>query len=201
MRVVYSAAHRGHDPLTEIETGATVPPYERPERADAIHHALVADPAFSLEGPTAHGIEPLRAVHDADYLTFLEQAWTDWSTAMPALRQAIPDSFPNPALRDGMGPGRPPTGAVARMSYYGFDTATVVVNYTMQDSQGATCVFVQGFETPMIVQKKDGAFLYATTDLATIQFRLETWRPQTILYVVDHRQSEHFDKLIAVATP
>jgi len=68
-----------------------------------------------------------------------------------------------------------------------------------QDSQGAVCVFVDGFETPMIVQKKDGAFLYSTTDLATIQYRLETWQPDAILYVVDHRQSEHFDKLFAVA--
>jgi arginyl-tRNA synthetase len=68
-----------------------------------------------------------------------------------------------------------------------------------EDSQGAVCIFVEGFETPMIVQKKDGAFLYATTDLATIQFRVETWRPETIVYVVDHRQSEHFDKLFAVA--
>jgi arginyl-tRNA synthetase len=68
-----------------------------------------------------------------------------------------------------------------------------------QDSQGAVCVFVDGFETPMIVQKKDGAFLYATTDLATIQYRMEAWRPDAILYVVDHRQGEHFDKLFAVA--
>jgi arginyl-tRNA synthetase len=68
-----------------------------------------------------------------------------------------------------------------------------------EDSQGAVCVFVEGFETPMIVQKKDGAFLYATTDLATIQYRLETWQPAAILYVVDHRQGEHFDKLFAVA--
>jgi arginyl-tRNA synthetase len=68
-----------------------------------------------------------------------------------------------------------------------------------QDSQGAICVFVEGFETPMIVQKKDGAFLYSTSDLATIQFRHETWHPSRVLYVVDHRQSEHFDKLFAVA--
>jgi arginyl-tRNA synthetase len=68
-----------------------------------------------------------------------------------------------------------------------------------QDSQGAVCVFLPGFDTPMIVQKKDGAFLYSTTDLATIQYRLETWRPAAILYVVDHRQSEHFDKLFAAA--
>src|SRR4030095_7189639 len=51
----------------------------------------------------------------------------------------------------------------------------------------------------MIVQKKAGAFLYSTTDLATIQYRMETWRPDVILYVVDQRQSEHFDKLFAAA--
>ena len=42
-----------------------------------------------------------------------------------------------------------------------------------EDSQGAVVVFVEGFETPMLVQKKDGAFLYSTSDLATIQFRGE----------------------------
>jgi arginyl-tRNA synthetase len=68
-----------------------------------------------------------------------------------------------------------------------------------QDCQGAVCVFLEGFEAPMIVQKKDGAFLYSTTDLATIEHRLETWKPDAILYVVDHRQSDHFDKLFAAA--
>ncbi|MBC7852521.1 MAG: arginine--tRNA ligase [Pirellulaceae bacterium] len=68
-----------------------------------------------------------------------------------------------------------------------------------QESQGAVCVFLDGFEAPMIVQKKDGAFLYSTTDLATIAYRMETWKPEAILYVVDHRQSDHFDKLFAAA--
>ena len=68
-----------------------------------------------------------------------------------------------------------------------------------RESEGATCVFLDEFETPMIVRKRDGAFLYATTDLATIQYRLETWQPDAILYVVDHRQSEHFQKLFSVA--
>ena len=51
----------------------------------------------------------------------------------------------------------------------------------------------------MIVQKQDGAFLYATTDLATIQYRMSEWRPDAILYVVDHRQSLHFEQLFAAA--
>ena len=67
------------------------------------------------------------------------------------------------------------------------------------ESEGATCVFLDGFEAPMIVRKKDGAFLYATTDLATLQYRVERWSPDAILYVVDFRQSDHFDKLFAAA--
>lgn len=68
-----------------------------------------------------------------------------------------------------------------------------------RESDGATCVFPAGFGTPMIVQKRDGAFLYATTDLATIRYRMQIWNPAAILYVVDHRQHEHFEKLFAVA--
>ena len=68
-----------------------------------------------------------------------------------------------------------------------------------RESQGAICVFLDGFEAPMIIRKQDGAFLYATTDLATIQYRVETWNPDVILYVVDFRQGEHFEKLFAAA--
>ena len=68
------------------------------------------------------------------------------------------------------------------------------------ESEGATCVFLDGFDAPMIVQKQDGAYLYATTDLATLQYRQAEYAPDAVLYVVDHRQSEHFEKLFAVAS-
>jgi arginyl-tRNA synthetase len=66
-------------------------------------------------------------------------------------------------------------------------------------SDGAVCVFLEGEPAPMIVRKQDGAFLYATTDLATIRYRLQRWRPDAILYVVDHRQGLHFRQLFAAA--
>jgi len=66
-------------------------------------------------------------------------------------------------------------------------------------SGGAMCVFLEGHAAPFIVQKQDGAFLYATTDLATIQYRMRQWRPDAILYVVDHRQSLHFSQLFSTA--
>jgi len=50
---------------------------------------------------------------------------------------------------------------------------------------------------PAIIQKSDGAFNYATTDLATIAYRLETWHPDEIIYVTDGRQQLHFQQLFA----
>lgn len=68
-----------------------------------------------------------------------------------------------------------------------------------RESEGAMCVFLEQFETPMIIRKQDGAFLYATTDLATLKYRVTEFDPAEILYVVDTRQSEHFEKLFAIA--
>jgi arginyl-tRNA synthetase len=48
-----------------------------------------------------------------------------------------------------------------------------------------------------MIQKSDGAFNYATTDLATIAYRLETWHPDEIVYVTDGRQQLHFQQLFA----
>ncbi len=50
---------------------------------------------------------------------------------------------------------------------------------------------------PALVRKSDGGFNYTTTDLATIDYRLKTWSPDEIVYVVDDRQSGHFKKLFA----
>ncbi|MBL4821393.1 MAG: arginine--tRNA ligase [Gammaproteobacteria bacterium] len=72
-------------------------------------------------------------------------------------------------------------------------------------SDGAKCVFLDQFKgkdgnpLPVIVQKSDGGFLYATTDLAAIQFRGVELGAERVLYVVDARQSLHFQQIFAVA--
>lgn len=48
---------------------------------------------------------------------------------------------------------------------------------------------------PLIVEKSDGSFIYATTDLAAIYERVEKYNPKYILYVVDARQSLHFEQV------
>lgn len=75
----------------------------------------------------------------------------------------------------------------------------------LENSEGAQCVFLPGFETkegnplPVIVQKSDGAFLYATSDLAAIRYRCASLHADRILYFVDVRQSLHFKQVFALA--
>ena len=52
-------------------------------------------------------------------------------------------------------------------------------------------------DNPCLVRKSDGGFNYATTDLATLDYRMETWAPETILYVTDGRQQLHFRQIFA----
>jgi len=73
------------------------------------------------------------------------------------------------------------------------------------DSDGAVCVFPEGFKNkegeplPFIIKKSDGAYLYATTDLAAIRYRVNELKADSIIYVTDSRQKLHFEMLFAVA--
>ena len=75
----------------------------------------------------------------------------------------------------------------------------------LTESQGARCVFLDEFKAkdgsplPLIVQKSDEGYLYATTDLAAVRYRVGELKANRILYVVDARQSLHFRMLFAVA--
>jgi len=66
-------------------------------------------------------------------------------------------------------------------------------------SDGAQCVFMEGSEVPLIIQKRDGGFLYATTDLAAIKYRVQELGAKRISYVVDARQAGHFKQIFDTA--
>lgn len=70
-----------------------------------------------------------------------------------------------------------------------------------QVSEGALCIFFNDSpalrEKPAIVRKSDGGFLYATTDLATIEYRVKRWQPDAIWYVVGSPQALHFQQIFA----
>jgi arginyl-tRNA synthetase len=70
-----------------------------------------------------------------------------------------------------------------------------------RESEGAMAVFFEDNPqlkgSPALVQKSDGAFNYATTDLATLAHRLENWHPDEIIYITDARQQLHFQQVFA----
>jgi arginyl-tRNA synthetase len=78
----------------------------------------------------------------------------------------------------------------------------LIVEGIARESEGAIVVFFDDLpqlkEHPLIIRKSDGGFNYATTDLATLEFRLDKWKPDEIIYVTDGRQQLHFQQFFAV---
>ena len=70
-----------------------------------------------------------------------------------------------------------------------------------QNDDGSVIVSLEeyGFKVPLLVQKSNGAALYATTDLATILYREETWKPDKVIYAVGMEQQFYFTQLFAMA--
>lgn len=94
-------------------------------------------------------------------------------------------------------------------SAYNDDLANVVADLTekglLVENQGAKCVFLDEFKgkenepLPIIVQKKDGGYLYATSDLAAVRYRVGTLQADRAIYVVDARQSLHFQQIFTLS--
>jgi len=72
-----------------------------------------------------------------------------------------------------------------------------------RDSEGAVCIFFPEIpaleEKPCLIRKSDGGFLYATTDLATLEYREQRWHPDAVWYVTGAPQQFHFEQVFASA--
>ena len=94
-------------------------------------------------------------------------------------------------------------------SAYNDDLAVVVnelkAKNLLTESDGAQCVFLDEFRNkdgdplPVIVQKADGGYLYATSDLAALRYRQHMLGANRMLYFVDQRQALHFQQVFTVA--
>ncbi len=68
-----------------------------------------------------------------------------------------------------------------------------------EEDDGALVVRVDGLKEPCIVRKRDGGYLYATTDMAAIRRRAGTLGGERVVYCVDARQSLHFKQVFGAA--
>lgn len=114
LKTFFDPRQLNHAPLRELNNGDWVAYAEKPERAADIASLLKCDPARDF------GMAPIAAVHDADYLAFLQAAYTDWQAA-GRNGDAIPYTFPIVGRRD-LSLDR----IDARLGRYSFDAATPV---------------------------------------------------------------------------
>jgi len=70
----------------------------------------------------------------------------------------------------------------------------------VKESEGALVIEVPGIRAPVILLKSDGATMYHTRDLATIKYRIRTWKPDLYIYEVGADQTLYFQQLFAAAT-
>ncbi|MDF3012120.1 MAG: arginine--tRNA ligase [Cellvibrio sp.] len=94
-------------------------------------------------------------------------------------------------------------------SFYNKDLAPVVKELQVQglavESDGAQVVFLQeladkeGNPSPVIIQKQGGGFLYATTDLAALRYRVNILKAKRIMYFIDARQSLHMQQVFTLS--
>ena len=128
MYVVYSAAHRQHDPPFEIAEGGTKQPFfEAPARMDRICAALDAAGWAEYVVPADHGLDPILAVHDADYVDFLRTGYDRWRAEAAALGDHIdPTVLLGTVWPPRRTQGRPATAA-GQAGFYAMDTACPIV--------------------------------------------------------------------------
>lgn len=121
MKIVYSPRHRAHHARQEINRGELVPAHETPERAEAILSALQSAGVGLVVPPEDFGLDPILRVHDAGYVSFLQEAHVRW-TASGRSGAAIPMAWP---ARD-MPRVLRSTALDAQLGHYSFDIGTPI---------------------------------------------------------------------------
>jgi acetoin utilization deacetylase AcuC-like enzyme len=126
--VVWTDAHRLHDPEVGIWIGVPIPADEAPERAERIRVAL-EEAGAKLVPAEPHGDEALYAVHDPELVSFIEGAWDAWTGEGlhedPGQDRVTGYIFPTAGLLAGVEP-HIPAALVARTGTWAFDTMTPI---------------------------------------------------------------------------
>ena len=116
MQIYFSDQHAVHAPGAFISRGQVTANPEMPARADALLGAA-RDAGHALADSQSFGLAPVRAVHDGDYLDFLESAWREWCALPDHAAEVIPN------VHQGRNMSGRPRAIVGRAGFYQADCA------------------------------------------------------------------------------
>jgi acetoin utilization deacetylase AcuC-like enzyme len=119
VKVVFADEQNRHEPKEILSSGAAEPNPEVPERAERLLAAAISS-GLTHEGPADYGLEPIAAVHSAEYLHFLEHIYTRWKRIPGASENVIPNIHPD---RRDFGY---PASAVGQVGYHVYDGAAPI---------------------------------------------------------------------------
>jgi acetoin utilization deacetylase AcuC-like enzyme len=126
MKIIYSETHKLHAPLHEFTKNGMTPYSESPARADKILFELQKSDFADIISPRQYPLAPIRAVHDSDYLHYLENIYAAWIAEGGPETGVIPNTF---AVRT---MGKRPGKLVNQDGYYCFDAQTPIVQQTYE---------------------------------------------------------------------
>lgn len=122
MKTVYSPRHKGHSNQVELNSGAIVPGFELPERAEIIRRRVEAVGLGEITAPEEWDLETAAKVHRRDYLDFLPTVWQRW-TSEGRSGSALPFTWPTRGLRGDV----PPETIDGLLGFYSFDAGASFV--------------------------------------------------------------------------
>ena len=125
MQTVYSPRHARHHGNVELNSGAILPAYELPRRAEIIRARVEEVGLGPILAPEAFDLDAAQRVHRPDYLDFLARAWPLW-TAAGRTGSAMPFVWPGPGLRADV----PPEHVDGLLGFYSFDAGATFVEGT-----------------------------------------------------------------------
>lgn len=135
METIFSPDHALRASKTELHGGELVRPFECPERMDYVREAIAAAKLGPVSEPDDMGVLEIEQIHDADYLTFLATAWTQWCEA-GFTGEAMPTVWPSRSLPS----GHIPTFIEGKLGYYCLASETSISHGTHEAAQAAAQV-------------------------------------------------------------
>jgi acetoin utilization deacetylase AcuC-like enzyme len=131
MITVYSTDHLLRHPRTELSGGELVTPHECPERAQFVLDRVQERRLGEVIAPARFDPTALLRVHDAQYLDFLQRAWSDW-VAAGNRGEAIPDCWPARRMTQ-----RQPNSITGKLGYYAMSGETSISAGTWEAARAA----------------------------------------------------------------
>ncbi len=134
MKTVFSPLHSRRAVKTELDGGVLIEPHEKPSRAETILARVKGQALGEILEPEEFGLDPIRQVHSADYVGFLEHCWTDWLAAgKPG--EAIPAVWCGRGMR-----ARVPKDIDGQLGYYSFAAETSISDGTWEAARASANV-------------------------------------------------------------